>query len=87
MITLRPASIGDLELLRYWDAKQHVIDCDPDDDWNWEEELCRDPEWREQLVAELDGEPLAFCKSLIPMPKKLTIGEKSGRIKELLIFG
>lgn len=47
MITLRPATIDDLELLKYWDTKQHVIDCDPDDDWNWEKELKHDPEWRE----------------------------------------
>jgi aminoglycoside 6'-N-acetyltransferase len=66
MITLRHASTDDLELLKYWDAKQHVIDCDPDDDWNWEEELCRDPEWREQLIAELDGEPLGFLQIIDP---------------------
>lgn len=29
MITLRPAAISDVALLRYWDTKQHVIDCDP----------------------------------------------------------
>lgn len=61
-ITFRPASPKDLSLLRYWDTKQHVIDCDPDDDWNWEEELQRDPPWREQLMVELDGEPLGFVQ-------------------------
>lgn len=66
MIKLRPATINDLELLRYWDTKQHIIDCDPDDDWNWEEELNHDPEWREQLVAELNGEPIGFLQIINP---------------------
>lgn len=65
-MTLRPASINDLELLQYWDTQRHVIDCDPDDDWNWEVELSRDPEWREQLIAELDGEPIGFLQIIDP---------------------
>lgn len=66
MITLRPATINDLELVKYWDTQQHVIDCDPDDDWNWEEELAQDPAWREQLIAELNGEPLGFIQIIDP---------------------
>ncbi|MEQ9168593.1 MAG: GNAT family N-acetyltransferase [Fulvivirga sp.] len=66
MITLRPATINDLELVKYWDTQQHVIGCDPDDDWNWEEELTQDPEWREQLIAELNGEPLGFIQIIDP---------------------
>lgn len=41
MIQLRPATSDDLNLLRYWDTMQHIINCDPDDDWNWEVELKR----------------------------------------------
>ena len=63
---LRTASIQDLDLLRYWDTKQHVIDCDPDDDWNWEKELNRNPEWRKQLIAEIDGEPIGFIQIIDP---------------------
>ena len=66
MIRFRPASIQDLELLKYWDTKQHVIDCDPDDDWEWETELNRNPEWREQLVAEYMGEPIGFLQIIDP---------------------
>ena len=66
MITLRPATIHDLELLQYWDTKQHVIDSDPDDDWNWETELERFPEWRVQLVAEKDGRPIGFIQIIDP---------------------
>lgn len=66
MIKLRTASINDLELLKYWDTKQHVIDSDPDDEWNWEIELRQNPEWREQLVAELNGEPIGFLQIIDP---------------------
>jgi len=66
LIKLRAANIGDLDLLLYWDTKQHVIDSDPDDDWDWELELNRNPSWREQLVAELDGEPIGFLQIIDP---------------------
>ncbi len=66
MIKLRPATIKDLELLKYWDTKQHVIDCDPDSDWNWEVELKRNPVWREQLIAELEEEPIGIIQIIDP---------------------
>ncbi len=66
MIRLRTATIEDFELLLYWDTKQHVIDCDPEDDWNWELELSRNPPWREQLVAELDEKPIGFVQIIDP---------------------
>lgn len=66
MIKLRPASIDDLELVKYWDTKQHVIDCDPDEEWNWESELNQNPEWREQLIAELNQEPIGFIQIIDP---------------------
>jgi aminoglycoside 6'-N-acetyltransferase len=47
MIEFRIASIKDLDLLLYWDTKQHMIDSDPDDDWDWEIELKRAPDWRQ----------------------------------------
>lgn len=65
-VKLRTASRNDLELVKYWDTKQHVIDCDPDDLWNWELELNRNPSWREQLIAELDGEPIGFIQIIDP---------------------
>ena len=66
MLRLRPTGLHDLELLRYWDTKQHVIDSDPDDDWNWEVELKRNPTWREQLVAELSERPIGFVQIIDP---------------------
>ncbi len=65
-ITLRTARIDDLEILLQWDKQQHVIDADPDDDWDWAHELQQFPEWREQLMAELDGRPLGFIQIIDP---------------------
>jgi aminoglycoside 6'-N-acetyltransferase len=63
---LRPAHIGDLELLTHWDKQPHVIAADPNDDWNWAEELQRSPSWREQLIAEEKGEPIGFIQLIDP---------------------
>lgn len=66
MITLRHATIHDLETLSFWDSMQHVIDSDPNDDWNWQFELCRQPEWREQLLAELNGREIGIIQIIDP---------------------
>ncbi|WP_375512904.1 GNAT family N-acetyltransferase [uncultured Nostoc sp.] len=65
-IKLRPASFADLDLLRHWDEQPHVVNSDPNDDWGWEVELDRAPEWREQLIAEIDGRPLGFIQIIDP---------------------
>jgi len=67
MIQLRTATINDLDLVKYWDTKQHVIDCDPDEEWNWKKELKRNPAWREQLIAELNGKPIGFIQIIDPL--------------------
>lgn len=66
MIQFRRAGPEDLELLLRWDEQPHVIDSDPDDDWNWAVELGRDPDWREQLLAELDGRAIGFVQIIDP---------------------
>lgn len=65
-IKLRLASIADLALLRHWDEQPHVLESDPNDDWNWEIELLRTPDWREQWIAELDGRPIGFIQIIDP---------------------
>lgn len=65
-ITLRPAALADLPLLLHWDEQPHVIESDPDDDWNWAVELDRNPPWRQQLMAELDGRPIGFVQIIDP---------------------
>lgn len=66
MINLRPATLEDLLLLKHWDEQPHVTACDPDDNWNWELELDRDPEWREQLIAELNDRPIGMIQIIDP---------------------
>lgn len=65
-ITFRDATIADLELLEYWDTQQHVIDSDPDEDWNWAEELPKRHDWREMLVAQINNEPIGFVQIIDP---------------------
>jgi aminoglycoside 6'-N-acetyltransferase len=62
---LRRARPNDLELLRWWSGQPHVLAA-TDDDWGWETELARAPEWREQLIAELDGRPIGFVQIIDP---------------------
>lgn len=88
MIKLRPATIEDLALIQYWDTQQHVIDCDPDDDWDWEKELLRDPVWREQLIATLDNEPIGFIQIIDPLEEETNywnIREKGKRAIDIWI--
>jgi aminoglycoside 6'-N-acetyltransferase len=66
MINLRHATSDDLELLRHWDEQPHIIASDPNDDWGWEVELERTPDWREQLIAEIDGYPIGFIQIIDP---------------------
>ncbi len=66
-IRLRPATPADVALLRHWDQQPHVIASDPHDDWGWEVELARTPDWREQLIAEADGRPVGFAQIIDPL--------------------
>jgi aminoglycoside 6'-N-acetyltransferase len=66
MMKLRPASPDDLALLRRWDERPHVVAADPNDDWGWEVELGRKPEWREQLIAEIGARPVGFVQIIDP---------------------
>lgn len=70
MITLRLATLADAPLLRRWDEEPHVVESDPDDEWNWETELAHEPPWREQLMAELDGRPIGFIQIIDPLEEE-----------------
>jgi len=65
-MNLRSATLADVELLRRWDEQAHVIASDPNDDWGWDVELSRSPNWREQLIAEVDGRPVGFVQIIDP---------------------
>jgi aminoglycoside 6'-N-acetyltransferase len=66
VVDLRPAAPSDAPLLRHWDTQPHVIASDPNDDWEWETELGRSHDWREQLVAEILGRPIGFVQIIDP---------------------
>jgi aminoglycoside 6'-N-acetyltransferase len=70
MISLRAATEADINLLCHWDEQPHVLASDPNDDWEWEEELRYDPDWREQLIAELEGRPIGFIQIIDPALEK-----------------
>ncbi len=65
-IKLRLVTPEDLDLLRHWDEQPHVKAAVPDDDWAWEEELKRTPEWRELLIAEFEGRAIGFTQIIDP---------------------
>lgn len=65
-IRLRPATMDDLELLRRWDEAPHVVESNPNDPWDWEDDLAHPHDWREQLIAELDGKPIGFLEITDP---------------------
>jgi aminoglycoside 6'-N-acetyltransferase len=66
MIQLRKATIDDLDILQYWDQQTHVIESDPDEDWNWAVELVRDPDWRDQFIAEIAGLAIGCIQIIDP---------------------
>lgn len=65
-MNLRAATLADLALLQHWDKQAHVNASDPNDDWNWKVELGRTPDWREQLIAEIEGRPIGFIQIIDP---------------------
>ena len=52
--------------MRAWDQQDHVVAGKGDDDWEWEVSLRENPPWREQLIAELNGEPIGFLQIIDP---------------------
>jgi aminoglycoside 6'-N-acetyltransferase len=66
VINLRPATIADLDLLRHWDEQTHVLAADPNDDWGWDVELDRSPDWREQLIARIEDRSIGFIQIIDP---------------------
>ena len=66
VVRLRPAVPADAPLLRRWDDEPHVVASDPNDEWDWETELARTPDWREQLMGEVDGRPFGFVQIIDP---------------------
>ena len=67
MIKLRTAELSDIPILEHWDKQDHVIAAGGDDDvWDWPEEVSRDVDWQELLIAELDGRPVGMVQIIDP---------------------
>lgn len=64
-INLRRAKIEDIELLRHWEKQPHVVESGVED-WDWENQIGISHDWRESLIAELDGRPLGFMEIIDP---------------------
>jgi len=86
-IELRPATIDDLTLLQYWDTQPHVNSANPGEEWHWEYELTRDPDWREMLIAQLAGQPIGFVQIIDPAREESQYwGEVSGNLRAIDIW-
>ena len=70
-IFLRPATAGDVPVLHHWDRQPHVLQArnlsGPELDWDWEAEILLSPSWRELLIGEVDGRPVAFIQIIDPL--------------------
>lgn len=70
-IFLRPATSSDVPVLQRWDRQPHVLQArnltSPELDWDWRVEIMRSPSWRELLIGEIDGRPVAFIQIIDPM--------------------
>ena len=64
---LRQARLSDLELLQYWDTKEHVKSAIGEyDSFNWQEELSNDAKWKELLIAVEEDRPIGFIQIIDP---------------------
>lgn len=63
---LRPATSADVAVIRHWDQQPHIIAAKGNEDWGWETELKKALDWREQLIAEVDGRPIGFVQIIDP---------------------
>ena len=65
-IKLRKALLQDADMLYAWQEQPFLREQLGDDDWQWHEELAKHPSWREQLIAELDGQPMGYVEIIDP---------------------
>jgi aminoglycoside 6'-N-acetyltransferase len=71
-LRLRNATIDDLATVQRWDEQPHlqqedVMGDNDFNDWNWLEELGKQPSWRFQLIAEINGTtPIGMIQIIDP---------------------
>ena len=64
-LKFRPASISDLDLLKFWDQQPHIIEAGAND-WDWDKDLNESAEWRQQYIIEYDDRPIGFVQIMDP---------------------
>lgn len=65
-LRLRQAVPADAEMLYAWQEQSFLREQLGADDWRWHEELAKHPSWRQQLIAELDGQPMGYIEIIDP---------------------
>lgn len=65
-ISFRQTNVSDVSVLRNWDSQPHIIESDPNSDWQWETELKKSFDWRVQWIVKLNGHPLGFVQIIDP---------------------
>ncbi len=66
-MNLRLSDLQDLNVLKEWDTKKHVIEASGDTElFDWEYEISRYVDWREILIAEVDGRPIGVLVVIDP---------------------
>lgn len=66
-VALRLATPADVATLEAWDAQPHVVNAGgADDAFNWKDEIPRDVDWREILIAEVGARPIGVMVVIDP---------------------
>src|SRR4029079_15405832 len=64
---LRPATSDDVSLLQHWDRQPHVVDALGNDAGiDWSDELTREGDAQQTLIAEHDGRPIGLVQIVDP---------------------
>ena len=64
---LRSATSADVPLLQHWSAQPHVVAASGDfSEFDWQGEIPRRVDWREILIAEIDGRPIGVVQIIDP---------------------
>jgi aminoglycoside 6'-N-acetyltransferase len=74
-MTLRPATLEDLGVLRQWDAQPHIVAAHVSGAWGDEEELAHRSPHCQKLMACIDGQPAGFVQILDPVRDRAYWGD------------
>lgn len=74
-LTIRLASLADIQTLTHWDNKEHVKAATTNDgsagfDMDWEQELAARTDGTEFLIAEVDGHPIGALQIIDPATER-----------------